>query len=566
MKSPLRGPALSLRLGLTLSLLGFALTLLPAIAAAHGDLPPLPKPTEPYEQTRARLEAEGLWQPSGLADRTPPPDPQVGDTWLWYVWDLGGYPVADLKPCTVRGMGDHCYVVVDDEEWNVGMNQTDVDRIVDHFDNVSVGNWPTQGIWDLNTSHFGDPPNPLDGLDRIFLFYYRFNISADGFFWYFDQYPDGSQPFHSNECEVVYLAVEGGGSNPAGDYMLAVGAHEFEHMIHFARDQNEDTWLDEGLGELAMWLFGHPDNISSFNTQPDNPLTDWGSSWADYIQCYLWSLYAYEQFGGQPFIWDLIHNTANGMASFQATLDAHAIGLDTEDVFQNWSVANFLDDTSIPDGQYGYYGETLPPFLPWRTHSTYPASSPGSVGNWAAEYVRLTDLGGGAPTVDFDGADNRTFRVSLMALDDTLPTLVRFMTLDGTQNGSFDFVESAGYDEVVLGIANVYPYQAGSYSYTVDLLATEAPAGATAATTLAANPNPFNPRTQLRFTLPEAGRARLSVHDLRGREVAVLGEGIYDAGSHEITWQPDGLASGLYLARIAVDGETEDMTKLVLIK
>ena len=36
----------------------------------------------------------------------PPPNPQVGDSWNWYIWRLNGSPMADLESCTVRGMGD----------------------------------------------------------------------------------------------------------------------------------------------------------------------------------------------------------------------------------------------------------------------------------------------------------------------------------------------------------------------------------------------------------------------------------------------------------------------------
>ena len=52
-------------------------------------------------------------------------------------------PVATLKPCTVRGMGANSYVVVDDDEWNVTINQADVDRIVTHFEDQSIGDFPT---------------------------------------------------------------------------------------------------------------------------------------------------------------------------------------------------------------------------------------------------------------------------------------------------------------------------------------------------------------------------------------------------------------------------------------
>jgi len=426
--------------------------------------PYVPRPVESAVEIREQLEAAGLWQASRTAGRTPPPNPQVGDTWDWYIWDLSGFPTATLKPCTVRGMGANSYIVVDDDEWNVSITQADVDRIVAHFEDQSVGSFPDQGIWTLNTSHFGDPPNPLDGLDRVFLLYYRFNIAADGFFWVYDQFPDGTQPFASNEADVVYLATDN--LDPGGNYMLAVAAHEFQHMIHYNQDSNEEIWVEEGLGELAMWLFGNPDLISQFNSNPDNSLIVWSSTWADYIQTYLWTLYAYEQFGGQPTIWDLVHHPANGMAGYLSALTGQGYMVTMEDVFGDWSVANYLDDPSVPAGQYGYVGDDLPPFVPFSTHTAYPATGTGTVQNWATDYVRLTGFAG-PPTLDFNGADSRDFRVSVMAIDPSLPTVVRWLSLDSANDGQLEFTEAAGYAEVVISIANVYPSTGATYSYTV---------------------------------------------------------------------------------------------------
>ena len=429
--------------------------------------PFLPRVEGSPEAIRMWLEATGRWRPTSEPGRTPPADPQVGDTWDWYIWDLTGMPVANIKPCTVRGMGANSYIVVDDEEWNVTIDQDDVDRIVTHFEDQSVGNFPTQGIWDLNTSHFGDPPNPLDGLDRVFLLYYKFNIAADGFFWSFDQFPDGTQPWASNEADVVYMATDN--SNAGSDYMLGVAAHEFEHMIHYNHDANEDTWVNEGLAELAMWLFGNPDTISGFNTNPDNSLTEWGSVWADYIQTYLWTLYAYEQFGGQSMIWELVHNTANGMIGYLSTLTGQGYSVTMENIFGDWSVANYLDDLTVPEGQYGYAGDTLPPFVPFRTHNTYPESGTGNVQKWATDYIRLSNFGG-TPIIDFNGDDGRDFRVFVMALDSGLPTIVLPLDLDGANDGYRVFTEANGYAEVILCVANVYRTASANYTYDVDAI------------------------------------------------------------------------------------------------
>lgn len=549
------------------ALILIALLILPALAVANECLTlQLPRPAEDPADIRADLEARGLWQKNADPALTPPDDPQVGDSWLWYVWDLGGFPVANLKPATVRGLGDHCYVVVDDDEWNVTMNQADVDRIVEHFDQVSVGEFADQGIWDLNTSHYGTPPNPLDGLDRVFLFYYRFDIAADGFFWAYDQFPDGTQPFASNECDVVYLATDSG--QPASDYMMAVAAHEFTHMIMYASDASEALWVEEGLGELAMWLFGRPDTISSFNSNPDNSLVNWGSTWADYIQTYLWTLYAYERFGGQPFIWSLAHEPADGLAGYQNVLDGFGDRVPVADVFDDWSVANFIDDPSVPDGQYGYVGEDLPPFTAWRTHATYPVSGSGSTQAYATDYVRLRDLGA-APTITFDGSDGAVWKVSLIALDAVEPTLVQEMTLDAGQAGTLTFAAADGHDEVIISVANVSPTSNGIYLYDVDLGVTAAPPAAALAT-VAAAPNPFNPRTELSFAVPAAGPVTLRIHAADGRLVRTLVDAVLPAGEHRQAWlgRDDAgreVASGTYLARLqSTTGGTT--AKLMLVR
>ncbi|MCA9783056.1 MAG: T9SS type A sorting domain-containing protein [Candidatus Cloacimonetes bacterium] len=82
---------------------------------------------------------------------------------------------------------------------------------------------------------------------------------------------------------------------------------------------------------------------------------------------------------------------------------------------------------------------------------------------------------------------------------------------------------------------------------------------------LAAAPNPFNPSTRLSVRLERAGMSRLSVHDILGREVAVLHEGPLSAGEHALTFDGSGLASGLYLLTLE-QGGTSRTLRLLLLK
>lgn len=86
------------------------------------------------------------------------------------------------------------------------------------------------------------------------------------------------------------------------------------------------------------------------------------------------------------------------------------------------------------------------------------------------------------------------------------------------------------------------------------------------ATALAQNfPNPFNPSTVIGFQLSVAGRARLSVYDLLGREVAVLVDDVMPAGEHSVTFDASNLASGVYVYRLIVGAEVHTK-RMTLVK
>jgi hypothetical protein len=78
-------------------------------------------------------------------------------------------------------------------------------------------------------------------------------------------------------------------------------------------------------------------------------------------------------------------------------------------------------------------------------------------------------------------------------------------------------------------------------------------------------PNPFNPDTKIHYELKSHGQVRLSVYDLMGREVAVLVEGIQNAGSYTVTFSGAGLHSGIYFYRLQTTKEVITK-KMVLTK
>ena len=493
----------------------------------------------------------------------PPASPGVGDSWDWYIWSLNGFPTATLQSCTVRGMGDHCYVVVEDSQWNVNIDQTQVDAIVDAFENSSIGSFPSQGIWDLNNLHFGDAPDNLDQDPRVYILYYDFDVPSDGFFWVFDQECDDTAMFHSNECDVVYMNCSD--FDPAGDYLLAVLAHEFEHLIHYNYDVNESSWVDEGMAELAMWLYGRPDNIVSFNTFPDRDLTTFSGNFYDYVKTYLWSLYFYERYGGQPTVRALIEEPGNSITGFENVLDDFAYAENFEDVFSDWVVANYVDDVTIGDGRYGYLGDTLPPFSPFTIQSTYPVGpNNATVSHWAADYARF--LSGSSPRMTFDGSDNNQYAVRAILLDDTSPTQIVDMSLDAAQAGTLDLPQvGSSHDEVVMVYAGRSSLGTLTYAWGAEANPADVPqlggAGDPHVASLRAVDSVSDQPT-FEYAIPATLRGEsltLDVFDVTGRHVTRLLETSAEPGTHRTAWKLEEGASrvspGVYFSAMTVGSE-----------
>jgi hypothetical protein len=77
------------------------------------------------------------------------------------------------------------------------------------------------------------------------------------------------------------------------------------------------------------------------------------------------------------------------------------------------------------------------------------------------------------------------------------------------------------------------------------------------------HPNPFNPSTTIRYSLPRRARMTLSVWNTLGQQIAVLHNGEQDAGYYELRFDGSGLSSGVYFYRIQA-GEFVQTRKLLL--
>ncbi|MBN1448005.1 MAG: choice-of-anchor I family protein [Bacteroidetes bacterium] len=166
---------------------------------------------------------------------------------------------------------------------------------------------------------------------------------------------------------------------------------------------------------------------------------------------------------------------------------------------------------------------------------------------------------GGIPVVDGDVLEY-----------DLIPSYTKF---------DYDFMTDGTLVKVKAAVDPVMMVAATDAS---NMTTTESATASFAAPKLAANavpsspvlhqnhPNPFNPSTVIRFTLPEAGAVTLAVHDLLGRHVATLVDGAMAEGTHSVRWNgsnANGIAvpSGVYLYTLR-SGAKVETRRMMLMK
>lgn len=325
----------------------------------------------------------------------------VGDTKSWTASDVTktGLDQFYQVPSTCRAVGQKCYVFVEDAVWNSRVTQSAVDKIVDAFDNKTPTN-DSQGIYEIDVETFGTPPN-VDGDDKIVILILDikdgYEAGSNGGFvaGYFHGYHEGLKIngfTHSNEAEIYFMDA-----NPADllsdngmNNSLNTAAHEFQHMIHFAYDQNEVTFINEGCSEIASYICGYGlRSHSLYLSDPNVDLLSWdknadGNKLPDYARANRLFLYLYEKYG-KTFLKNLVANSLNSSEGLNAALSSVGASESYTDVMTNFMIANYINNKEI-NSMYGYDIDNIELVNP-PNYLTAGATKELNISNLAAEYM-----------------------------------------------------------------------------------------------------------------------------------------------------------------------------------
>lgn len=278
---------------------------------------------------------------------------------------------------TLRNISDHAYFYVEDKYWNnLNPNQrtflsNSIATLAQEFEN---------NIYLKETQFWGSEPNPgIDDDSKVTILLEDLIPGNGGYFDATNEHPK-EIAVGSNEREIIFVSV---GAGSFGKIFLG---HEFQHLISYNRKEllrqvQEDVWLNELRSEYSVSLLGYNDNFYNSNLErrmdaflenPSDSLTEWPNVSTDYAQVALFGQYLSEQFG-QAVLSETLNSLAIGIDSINQFLQKNNYTEKFSNVFENWTVANYLNNISL-DKRYGYQREELKSIhvIPDQTFLSYP--------------------------------------------------------------------------------------------------------------------------------------------------------------------------------------------------
>jgi immune inhibitor A len=293
---------------------------------------------------------------------------------------------------TLRYATPHVYMWVENG-YNVA--EDDLKRSADRFETQTY--LTTRGL-------FGSEWDPgVDADDHISIF----NGHVPGVGGYYSSADEFTQAVNrfSNQKELFYINLDN--ARPGTDLYDGILAHEFQHMIHWNADRNEETWVNEGMAELSSEAngFNTASSVGAFLAHPDTQLTGWAddpnSAAVNYGAAHSFMHYLWKRFG-DDLIRALVAEKDNGLAALDKVLRQQHRGVTANQTFADWTVANYLGDPRVaPGDRYGIRLSEASPVLA-GAFDQYPVEKDGQIHQYGTHYYELK--GSGDVQIDFQGA------------------------------------------------------------------------------------------------------------------------------------------------------------------
>jgi len=398
----------------------------------------------------------------------------LGDQKNFFAYDFttGKYYTTQA---TLRKVSGHCYVYVENSQFNVNVSTGNVDTIGNTFDSI---------IYPTATSYFGSEWNPgIDNDEKITILVLDIkdgwpssNTFFQGYFSFLDELPDISaqQPPHrarSNEREMFYMDCFP--AYAAGDKFLETLAHEFQHMIHWHQNPSEEEWLDEGMSDLSSYLCGfglQEDHYTAFYNKPTTKLKPFDGSLESYGVAFTFVLYFFEQYGGttditkKNLIKKLTSSGDKGEGSIQVALEFAGYGGVTFDqLYKDFCTMLALDSTGVAKYSISQADIVVDPLF---KHYGYPVRDRSwDVDYWSRQYVMFEEGGSAESKVlKFMGSGSTGFAVRMVLFNKDSSITVDDVKLNSVNDGFYDlWALGKTYTKALMIV--MFPHESGTTSF-----------------------------------------------------------------------------------------------------
>lgn len=318
-----------------------------------------------------------------------PPQWQVGDVKTFWVTNEYEDQLFQVE-ASLRAIGEHIYLWV---EAGVDVDTATLDELAQLFDDDIYE--PMHHLW-------GSENSPgIDGDPRVYgLFAYGQGPGVAAYFASEHIYPVEAVST-SNEHEMFSFNLDTLGTDFPAEPVAGVVAHEFQHMIQEHLDTNESIWLNEGFSKFSEIYVGFPFSTiataATFLGLPETQLNHWpedGTTIPHYGAGLLFVTYFYDRFG-EDAVRALAQHPANGLEGIDAVL-AERGETDADSLFADWVLANYVQDTTVGAGIYGYH--SLPALSPPKLRmisGELPYTHADEANQYSTDYYVFNNLTGG---------------------------------------------------------------------------------------------------------------------------------------------------------------------------
>jgi hypothetical protein len=301
---------------------------------------------------------------------------------------------------TLRYIGIRSYIYFEDTWWDA-LSDSDKQTVLKSIADLSQEF--DSRVYPVLTQFYGGENNPgIDDDPKITIILEDMKKDIGGYDRQIDGYYKAQAP-NSNQREMLYLATDYINERSIKDYL----AHEFTHLIIFNQknkilDAEEEIWLTEAIADYSPSLLGYDaeyqgsnlqSRVSEFINSPTDSLSEWSSQQSDYAIANIFIQYLTDQYG-ISILQDIVRSPKTGIAVIEDVLSKKGITKKFSEIFQDWSLAVYLNDCSI--GQYYCFKNAnltnlhLTPaliFLPATSQTNIQLTY--DINNWSAKWFKI---------------------------------------------------------------------------------------------------------------------------------------------------------------------------------